>query len=172
MSKVAEKVKEEFLAMVPPTLYFFVILHVVALIRTLMLKGTGLTLDTTTSVTIAALILGKSVLIADMMPFINRFPEKPLIWNVAWKAVVYFFVALVIHYLEHLYDFWKVAPGFAAANEKLLASIVWPHFWAIQLLLAVLILGYCMMSELVRALGADKVKTMFFGPLVVRPLQP
>jgi hypothetical protein len=29
-----------------------------------------------------------------------------------------------------------------------------------------------MMSELVRALGADKVKTMFFGPLVVRPLQP
>ena len=64
MSKVAEKVKEEFLAMVPPTLYFFVILHVVALIRTLMLKGTGLTLDTTTSVTIAALVLGKSVLIA------------------------------------------------------------------------------------------------------------
>jgi len=172
MSKAAEKVKEELLAMVPPTLYFFVILHVVALIRTLMLKGTGLTSDTTTSVTIAALILGKSVLIADMMPFINRFPEKPLMWNVTWKSVVYFFVALVIHYLEHLYDLWKVAPGFAAANQKLLASIVWPHFWAIQLLLAVLILGYCMMNELVRALGADKVKTMFFGPLVVRPLQP
>jgi hypothetical protein len=170
MSKAAEKVKEELLAMVPPTLYFFVILHVVAMIRTLMLKGTGLTLDTTTSVTIAALILGKSVLIADMMPFINRFPEKPLIWNVAWKAVVYFFVALVIHYLEHLYDFWKLAPGFAAANEKLLASIVWPHFWAIQLLLAVLIVAYCVMSELVRALGAHQVRAMFFGPLA-RPLQ-
>ena len=172
MSKVTEKVKEEFLAMVPPTLYFFVILHVVALIRALMLKATGITLDTTTSVTISALILGKSVLIADMMPFINRFPEKPLIWNVAWKAVVYFLVALVVHYLEHLYDFWKLAPGFAAANEKLLASIVWPHFWAIQLLLAVLILGYCTMSELVRALGADKMKRMFFGPLVARQLQP
>jgi len=172
MSKVAEKTKEELLAMVPPTLYFFVILHIVAVIRTLMVKGTGLTLDTTTSVTIAALVLGKSVLIADMMPFINRFPEKPLIWNVAWKAVIYFLVALVIHYLEHLYDFWKLAPGFVAANEKLLASIVWPHFWAIQLLLAVLIFGYCVMSELVRALGADKVKSMFFGPLVALPPQP
>jgi hypothetical protein len=136
-----------------------------------MIKGTGVTLDTTTSVTIAALVLGKSVLLADMLPFINRFPEKPLIWNVAWKSVAYFVVALVIHYLERLYDFWKQAPGFAAANEKLLAAIVWPHYWAIQLLLSVLILGYCVMSELVRALGADKVKTMFFGPLVARPLR-
>jgi hypothetical protein len=172
MRKAFEKIKEELLAMVPPTLYFFVILHIVALIRALMIKGTGITLDTTTSVTIAALVLGKSVLIADMLPFINRFPEKPLIWNVAWKTVVYFVVALVIHYLEHLYDFWKLAPGFAAANEKLLSTIVWPHFWALQILLSVLILGYCVMSELIRAMGADQVKTMFFGPLVARPLHP
>ena len=170
MSKVTEKIKEELLAILPPTLYFFVILHIVAMVRALMLKGTGVSVDMTTSVTIAALVLGKSVLIADMMPFINRFPEKPLIWNVAWKAVVYFLVASVIHYLEHLYDFWKLAPGFAAANDKLLASIVWPHFWATQLLLAVLIVAYCVMSELVRALGAHKVRTMFFGPLVPRPL--
>ena len=169
MSKSTEKIKEELRALVPPTLYFFVILHIVALIRTLMIKGTGITLDTTTSVAIAALVLGKSVLIADMLPFINRFPEKPLIWNVAWKSIVYFVVALVIHYLEHLYDFWKLAPGFAAANEKLLASIVWPHYWAVQLLLWVLILAYCTMSELVRAMGADKVRRMYFGPLGLTP---
>jgi hypothetical protein len=166
MSKAAEKIKEELLAMVPPTLYFFVVLHIVVLIRSLMIKGTGITLDTTTSVAIAALILGKSVLIADMMPFINRFPDRPLIWNVTWKTAVYQIVALVIHYLEHLYDVWKLAPGFAAANEKLLSAIIWPHFWAVQLLLLVLILAYCIMSELIRAMGADKVKRMFFGPLV------
>jgi hypothetical protein len=172
MNKAAEKIKEELLAMVPPTLYFFVILHIVALIRSLIIKGTGITLDTTTSVAIAALVLGKSVLIADMLPFINRFPGKPLVWNVAWKTVIYFVVALVIHYLEHLYDFWKLAPGFAAANEKLLSTIVWPHFWAIQLLLLVLILAYCIMSELIRVIGANKVKRIFFGPLVERPLRP
>ena len=59
-------------------------------------------------------------LLADMLPFINRFPERPLIWNVCWKSVLYFAVASVIHYLERLYDFWKEAPGFAAANAKLL----------------------------------------------------
>lgn len=53
MSKATEKLKEELLALVPPTLYFFVVLHIVALIRVLMVKGTGITLDTTTSVAIA-----------------------------------------------------------------------------------------------------------------------
>ncbi len=106
--------------MVPPTIYFFVILHIVALIRALMVKGEGLAPATTASIAVAALVLGKSVLLANALPFINRFPEKPLIWNVCWKSLIYFFVALFIHYLERLYDFWKEAPGFAAANEKLL----------------------------------------------------
>lgn len=169
MSKATEKLKEEFLALLPPTIYFFVVLHIVALIRVLMTKGTGISLDSTMSVAIAALILGKSVLLADLLPFINRFPEKPLIWNVAWKTMIYFMVATVIHYLERLYDFWKIAPGFAAANEKLLSEIIWPHFWAVQILLAILILTYCVIRELVRVLGADRMKRMFFGPVVAEP---
>ena len=75
---------------------------------------------------LGALILGKAVLISDMLPIINRFPEKPLAYNVAWKTVIYFLVALVIHYLERLVDFWKEAGGFVAGNEKLLAEIVAP----------------------------------------------
>jgi hypothetical protein len=91
MSKVSDKIKEEFLAMIPPTIFFFVALHIVALVRVLMLKGTGITPMTSAAVTIAALVLGKSVLLADML--INRFPEKPLIYNVAWKTVIYLVVA-------------------------------------------------------------------------------
>ncbi len=154
MSKFTATVKHEFFELIPPTLYFFVILHIiVALIRALMTRNTGIDISTTTSVTVGALILGKSVLLANALPFINRYPEKPLVWNVCWKTALYFLIALVIHYLEHLYDFWKVAPGFAAANEKLLSEIVWPHFWAIQILLAVLILVYCTISELARSSG-------------------
>jgi hypothetical protein len=169
MSKIAQTIKKEFLEMVPPTIYFFVILHIVALIRVLMTKGTGLPPATTASIAVAALVLGKSVLLANALPYINRFPEKPLIWNVCWKSVVYFLVAFVIHYLERLYDFWKEAPGLAAANEKLLAAIVWPHFWAVQILLAVLIINYCIATELARVIGEKELKVMFFGPLPNRP---
>ena len=169
MSKLTERIKEEFLEVIPPTIYFFVILHIVVFIRVLMNKNTGLPLPTSMSITVAALVLGKSVVIADLMPFINRYPEKPLIWNVCWKTTIYFFVAMLIHYLERLYDFWKDAPGLVAANQKLLAEIVWPHFWAIQILLALLIVMYCTMAELVRVIGAEKMKAMFFGPLPAKP---
>jgi hypothetical protein len=37
---------------------------------------------------LAALILGKAVLIADLLPFINRYPDKPLVYNVVWSYCV------------------------------------------------------------------------------------
>jgi hypothetical protein len=114
---------------------------------------------------VAALVLGKSVLIADLLPFINRYPEKPLVYNVAWKTAIYFLIAMLVHYLERLVDFWRQAGGLVAGNQKLLAEIVWPHFWAIQIFLLVLILMYCTTSEFVRVIGGDKVRRMFFGPL-------
>jgi hypothetical protein len=167
MSKVASKVKEEFLAVIPPTLFFFVALHIVAVVRVLMAKGTGLPPLSTISIAVAALILGKSVLIADMLPLINRYPAKPLIYNVVWKTMIYLCVSAIIHYLERLYDFWKQAGSLAAGNEKLLAEMVWPHFWAIQIILLVLILMYCTGHELVRVIGKEKVRRIFFGPLPV-----
>lgn len=164
MSKVSAKIKEEFLAMIPPTIYFFIALHIVAIIRVLMLRGTGLAPSSTVSIAVAALILGKSVLIADMLPLINRFPEKPLIYNIAWKTAIYLLMSALIHYLERLFDFSREAGGIVAGNEKLLAEIIWPHFWALQIILFLLIVIYCTMHELVRVLGKDKVLGIFFGP--------
>ena len=54
---------------------------------------------------------------------------------------------------------------FVAANRQLWNEIVWPHFWAIQLLLVVLLFLYCSLRELVRVLGADEVRRLYFGPL-------
>jgi hypothetical protein len=170
MSKLLAKIKEEFLEILPPTIFFFVALHIVALIRVLMLKGTGIAPTTSVTVTIGALILGKAVVIADMLPIINRFPEKPLLHNVAWKTAIYLAVAAIVHYLERLFDFSREAGGLVAGNEKLLAEIVWPHFWAIQIVLFVLILMYCTMHEFARVIGGDKVKRMFFGPLPIPPV--
>lgn len=167
MSKLTAKIKEEFYAMLPPTIFFFIALHLVAFIRVLMLKGTGVEFSTSVSIAVAALILGKAVVIADLLPIINRYLDKPLAFNISWKTTLYVLVAMLVHYLERLIDFWREAGSFIAGNEKLLAEIVWPHFWAIQIILAMLISMYCTMSELVRVIGSDKMRHLFFGP---RPL--
>ena len=159
-----KKLKEEFFKLLPPMIFFFVALHIVALIHVLMLKKTGIALSSSVSIAVASLILGKAVLIADILPFINRFPNKPLIYNAAWKTVIYWLISVAIHYVERLIEFWRHAGSFGAANQKLLAEIVWPHFWAIQIILFVLIAMYCMVHELVRVIGKEKAMRIFFGP--------
>jgi hypothetical protein len=165
MSKLSTKLKEEFFKILPPTIFFFVALHIVAFIHALMLKKTGIAPSSSVSIAVAALILGKAVLIADMLPMINRFPNKPLIYNVAWKTVIYWLISVAIHYVERLIEFWRQTGSFVAGNEKLLAEIIWPHFWAIQIILFVLIAAYCMAHELVRVIGREKALRIFFGPM-------
>jgi hypothetical protein len=168
MHKILEKLKEEFFAILPPTIFFFVALHIVTFIRVLMTKGSHFEPFSTTSIAVASLILGKAVLIADMLPWINRYPEKPLAYSVAWKTPIYLLAATVIHYLERLIDFSRQAGGLAAGNEKLLAEIVWPHFWAVEIILFLLILVYCTARELVRVVGKEKMERLFFGPAPLR----
>src|SRR5436309_15439992 len=99
-----KKLKEEFFKLLPPTIFFFVAVHNVAFVRVLMLKGTGISPLSTMSIAVAALILGKAVLVADVLQMINRFPNEPLIYIVAWKTLIYLLMASLIHYLERLVD--------------------------------------------------------------------
>jgi hypothetical protein len=163
MSQVWTKIKHEIHEVIPPTIFFLISFHIVVLDRALMAREYGLPLSSIAGATVGALLVAKVVLVADMLPFINRFPEKPLIYNVVWKTAIYVAASLAAHYLEHLVPMWWRMGSFSAANERLRSEIVWPHFWAIQLWLVVLIFVYCMMRELVRVIGRDRVMQVFFG---------
>ena len=163
MTKLWHTVKHEFLEVLPPTIFFLVTFHIVLIDRALMLREYGLHLSSIAAATVMALLVAKVVLLADMLPFINRFPEKPLIYNVVWKTAIYVAASLLVHYLEHLIPLWWKTGSLAEGNRDLWHEIVWPHFWAIQLWLVVLIFVYCAGRELVRVLGRDRVVHIFFG---------
>ncbi len=105
-----------------------------------MLEQYGVQVTTFVTATIAALLVAKVVLIVDMVPFVNRFPEKPLMYNVAWKTAIYMAAALLIRYGEHLFPFFREHGGFTLANRRMFEEVVWPHFWAVQISLFVLFL--------------------------------
>lgn len=165
MHKLLAKLKEEFFAILPPTIFFFVALHILTVIRVLMARDSHFEPLSTTSIAVASLILGKAVLIADLLPPINRYPNKPLAYNILWKTVIYLIMASVIHYIERLIEFSRQAGGIAAGNEKLITEMVWPHFWAVEIILFLLILMYCTMRELGRVIGREKMLRLFFGPM-------
>ena len=162
MSKVWRTMRHEFFEVLPPTIFFLISFNIVLLDRALMLRQYGLQLSSVAGASVLALLVAKVVLNADKLPIINRFPEKPLMYNVVWKTVIYVLASLLLHYLEHLTPLWWRLGGFAAANDRLLEEMVWPHFWAIQLWLIVLIFVYCALRELVRVIGRDRVRDIFF----------
>jgi hypothetical protein len=163
VEKFGRWIVREFLEVLPPAIFFLVGFHIVTLSRSLMLREYGIHAATAAGATVGALLVAKVVLIADSFAVINRFPERPLIYNVAWKTTIYVLAALVVHYLEHLVPVWWRVGDLGTANHQLLREIVWPHFWAIQLWLVVLLFMYCAMRELIRAIGPQEVKRMFFG---------
>jgi hypothetical protein len=162
MSNLSDKLRHEVRELIPVTLFFFVAFQLLALTQALMLKEYGIRVTTFVAATIMAMIVAKVVVLTDHFALVNRFPEKPLIYNVVWKTVIYFVASLVVRYVEHSIHFWRQSAGVAEANRRVFSEIVWPHFWAVQLWLLILLFVYCAFRELVRALGRERIIAMFF----------
>jgi hypothetical protein len=162
MSNLGQTLKHEVRELIPVLVFFFVTFQLLALTAALMLKQYGISIPAFLSATVMALVVSKVVLIADHFPLVNRFPTKPLCYNVVWKTAIYFTALVVVRYAEHFVHFWRQTRNLAAANRRMIDEVVWPHFWCMQLWLLVLLLVYCAFRELVRALGRERVIRMFF----------
>lgn len=165
MSKIVNTLKHEFKQVIPPTIFFFIAFSLIIATKRLIMREYGIPMTGFGMALIGGLLVGKVVLIADKLPFMNQFPGKPLLYNVVWKAAIYFLATLLVRYVEHLSHFFMEFKNLEEANRRLFEEIVWPHFWLIQMWLAILFFVYCAMRELVRAIGRDKVVRMFIGPM-------
>ena len=164
MNKSFQRLKEEFLALIPTAVFFFVAFQLLAITKALILQQYGIQVATFVAATIGALITAKVVMIVDFLPFVNRFPDKPLAYNVVWKTIIYLLAAFLVRYVEHLIHFVRKYGDIAVANSRLLDEVIWPHFLIVQIWLFVLFLMYCTLRELIRALGRERIRSMFFGP--------
>jgi hypothetical protein len=161
--KVLHFLKEEFLKVLPPTIFFFITFCLLLMTRRLILREYGLPLTGFANAIIGALIVGKVVLVVDNFRFMNLYPHKPLIYNVLWKTSVYLLATLLVRYVEHLIPFVKQYGGIDEGNRHLLEEIIWPHFWLIQMWLVVLFFAFCSMRELIRSIGKTVFLGMFLG---------
>ena len=168
MTTWGHKLKHLVHELIPVVGFFFVTFQLLALTEALMLKQYGISVSAFLTATIMALVVGKVVLIADHFPLVNRFPTKPLSYNVLWKTAIYFAALVAFRYAEHLIHFWRQTRDVAGANRRMIDEVVWPHFWCVQLWLLVLLLEYCTFRELVRALGRERIIRLFFK----EPAQP
>ena len=150
--------------MLPPTLFFFVVFHILAFIRTLMAKQYGITLSSSTTATIGALIVGKSILIVDALPLYAWFSQKRLIYNVAWRIFLYLIIVLFFQFLEELIPLVSKYGAISMASEHLIEEIKWPRFWATHIILIVFITFYNLATAVIGTIGRNKFLEIFLSP--------
>lgn len=161
--KLLKKIKNEYLEILPPAVFFFFAFTLILITKKLILSEYGISWTGFGTAFIGAFMTGKVVLIVDNLPFANRFPDRQLIYKASWKCLIYFLSALLVQYLDRITPLLMTHEGLQEATRHAMTEIVWPHFWLIQMWLVVLFFAYCALRELVCAIGREKVFKMFFG---------
>jgi len=162
--KVLSFLGREFHEMLPPTLFFFVGFNLILFTKRLILEDYLIHYIGFLVATTSALVVGKSVLVANAMPFLRRFDNAPLVYPVLFKAFVYTLFVFVARLLEALAHYLTQGGALGGGRyvEHLVGTFSWAHFTAVQLWIFVLFLIYVAASELNLLFGDGELFKIFF----------
>jgi hypothetical protein len=73
----------------PPTIFFFVGFNLILWTKRLILEEHGVEFRGLFTATLAALLVGKAVLVTDKLPFMRRFDGAPMIQPILFKSAIY-----------------------------------------------------------------------------------
>lgn len=162
MHRVLAFVKRELLEILPPTLFFFVVFQIVVFTRSLAGTKGEFALTSAAAATLGALVVGKAVLVADSLPLFRRLLDRPLIYNVVWRVLLYMVLILALQVLEEAIPLVS-RYGLSGAADRWVGEVHWPVFWATHLQLAFFVAIYCLATAVIGAVGADRVRQILFG---------
>lgn len=162
MKSIARFVAEEVREALPPFLLFFVLFHLIAATKAVVLGAHHLSALRAAGSTVGALIVAKAVLTVAALPFARL--STPRLWlRALWSSILFGVVSLVFRVVEELLPHLLAKEGVGAAWEAMLAEVAWPLFWLLAVWTLVGLYLYCLGSELVRAVGADVVRAALLG---------
>jgi hypothetical protein len=163
MQKILKTIKRELVEVLPPTFFFFMAFTVVTFSKKLMLEQYGLKFSGFVNAVVGAFIVAKALLVADQIKFINKYPNKPLIYNIVWKTFIYLLVTLLIQYIEEIIPLWWKYHSVQLAIERSWDDIIWRHFWATHMVFVFLLSLYVAFRELARTIGEKEFLHIFLG---------
>jgi hypothetical protein len=163
MKKIFKRVLHLLKEIFPAFVFFLAMFQMLLVTKAIALKQYGITFDISTASVIGALIVAKTVLIADRIPFLNIYPRRPLIWNVVLKTIVFGLIASAFLIIESLIRESRQLGDFSAAWRQFISETSWLSFWAKEAWINILILFYCTAIEFGRVIGSDRAREIFFG---------
>jgi hypothetical protein len=152
----------ELREMLPPTLFFAVGFTLIELTTQLILSDYLVRVANFVLLMGGALVVGKAVLLANLLPFIGRFDAGPMYRPVLFKACVYGLTVMVARLLEGVIEFLIDGGRIADFGLYLVSHYTWHRVLATQIWIFVLFLIYLSVVELDVRLGKGKLFRMAF----------
>jgi hypothetical protein len=146
----------------PPTIFFFIGFNLILWTKRLILEEHGIDFSGFFTATVAALLVGKAVLVTDSLPFMRRFEGAPLIQPILFKSAIYWLCVLIVRLAEGLVHFLAGGGVIALFPAYFVDRFSWPRFLSIQLWLMVLFLVYVTVHELNELFGNGELFRLFF----------
>jgi hypothetical protein len=160
---VGARILHEAREAVPPTLFFFVGFNFIVLTTNLLLADYGAAVFNFMVATLAALVVGKAVLVANAMPYIRHYDRAPLIRPILFKTAFYAVIVFLARLLERFVHY-SVVERHSPADfpAYLMTAFSWDRFAAVNLWICVLFLIYVTASEVARLFGREELWRLFF----------
>jgi hypothetical protein len=149
--------------MLPPTIFFFLVFQFVVISRSMLGAELDISMVTSAAAAIGALIVGKSILVADALPLFKWFRDHRLIYNVVWRTALYMSIIVIFQVLEEFIPLISKYGGFASASEHFIADVDGLRFWATHIILVVFLIFYSFATALINVVGIDRFFAVFFG---------
>jgi hypothetical protein len=153
----------EFYEILPPTIFFFVGFNLIVLTTNLILAQYSVSVGNFMLATAGALIVGKSVLVANAMSVLRCYDRGPLIQPILFKTIVYWTVVFVARLLEEFVRFWLIEHHpLGSFLPHLITRFSWHHFAAVQIWILALFLVYVTASEFNHLFGNGELRRILF----------
>ncbi len=146
----------------PPTIFFFLGFNFIVLTSNLLVARYVIGLGNFMLATMAALVVGKSVLVANKIPLLRRYDRAPLIQPILFKTGFYWVVVFFVRILERFVHFLLEGNPPIDFGSYLITTFSWHRFLAISLWLFVLFLIYVTVSEFSHLFGPGEIPRLVF----------
>jgi hypothetical protein len=161
-SRLVGFVIKELKEVLAPTLFFAIGFNIILLTTQLLLADYLVSFTKFMVATVAALVVGKSVLIANALPILRRFDAAPLIQPILFKTIIYWAVVFMVRFLEKLAEYCFSSGTLGGISEYLATHFSWHRFFAVQIWIFVLFLIYTSAAELNALFGDGELFKILF----------
>ncbi len=156
-----ERAKEQIKSFALMFLYLWVVFGILAIHESIVLSQHQIDYVSHGLPVVNALIFAKVMLVAQDFHLGHRLQDKPLIYSVAFKSILFAIALICFHIVEHvligMWDGKPLAESIAEVGANRLAGIV-----SVGIISTIALVPFFLLSEISRVIGGDNLWALFF----------